>query len=116
MHVRHQLNLKVLLTESISTLVLTPFNYFVLNKDDQICCVKSLCFSPAWHKFRNLRFSLIFFLDLAVLGVSLTEHSTKEVEKAFQDIARKLNLSESPPMQNLQSVPDREEKGKFLFS
>lgn len=42
--------------------------------------------------------------NLAVLGVSLTEHSMKEVEKAFQDTAPKLNLSESPPMKNLQSV------------
>ena len=107
-HVRQQLNLKVLLTKSISTLVLTPFNYLALNEDDQICCVKSSCFSPTWHKFRNLRFSFLFFffLNLAVLGVSLKERSTKDVEKAFQDIARKLNLSESPPMQNLQSVPE----------
>ena len=51
-------------------------------------------------------FLFFFLLDLAVLGVSLTERSTKDVEKAFQDIARKLNLSESPPMQNLQSVPE----------
>ena len=80
-HVRQQLNLKVLLTKSISTLVLTPFNYLVLNEDDQICCVKSSCFSPAWHKFRNLRFSFLFFLDLAVLGVSLTERFTKDEEK-----------------------------------
>lgn len=84
--------------------MLTLFNYLVLNEYDQICNVKSSCFSPAWHKFRNWRFSFIF-LDLAVLGVSLTEHSMKEVEKAFQDTARKLNLSESPPMINLQSVP-----------
>lgn len=28
-----------------------------------------------------------------------------DVKKAFQDIAPKLNLRETPPMQNLQSVP-----------
>lgn len=46
---------------------------------------------------------LLFFLDLAVLGVSLTEPSMEDVKKAFQDIAPKLNR-ESAPMQNLQSV------------
>ena len=48
---------------------------------------------------------LLFFLDVAVLGVSLTERSMDDVKKAFLDIAPKLNLSESLPMQNLQSVP-----------
>lgn len=48
---------------------------------------------------------LLFFLDVAVLGVSLTERSMEDVKKAFLDIAPKLNLSESLPMQNLQSVP-----------
>ena len=48
---------------------------------------------------------LLFFLDVAVLGVSLTERSMEDVKNAFLDIAPKLNLSESLPMQNLQSVP-----------
>lgn len=48
---------------------------------------------------------LLFFSDIAVLGVSLTERSMENVKKAFLDIATKLNLSESLPMQNLQSVP-----------
>lgn len=48
---------------------------------------------------------LLFFLDVAVRGVSLTERSMEDVKKAFLDIAPKLNLSESLPMQNLQSVP-----------
>lgn len=48
---------------------------------------------------------LLFFLDVAVLGVSLTERSMEDVKKAFLHIAPKLNLSESLPMQNLQSVP-----------
>lgn len=42
----------------------------------------------------------------------------EDVKKAFQDIAPKLNLRESPPMQNLQSVPEVKDylmKNHFKF-